>query len=55
MQPILSAKNLTKKFREFTAVDAVSFEIGEGEKLSPMIILSLLKKKWEPWIWKMLL
>lgn len=31
MQPILSVKNLTKKFGEFTAVDAVSFEIGEGE------------------------
>ncbi len=31
MQPILSVKNLTKKFGEFTAVDAVSFEIGGGE------------------------
>ncbi len=31
MQPILFVKNLTKKFREFTAVDAVSFEVGEGE------------------------
>lgn len=31
MQSILSVKNLTKKFGEFTAVNAVNFEIGEGE------------------------
>jgi len=31
MQPILSVKNLTKQFKNFKAVDGVSFEVGEGE------------------------
>ena len=31
--PILEAKNLTKKFGDFTAVDNVSFELREGEIL----------------------
>ena len=30
-EPIIYAKNLTKKFGAFTAVDAISFEIGKGE------------------------
>jgi ABC-2 type transport system ATP-binding protein len=28
---VISAKNLTKKFGDFTAVDAISFEVREGE------------------------
>lgn len=31
--PILSVSNLTKKFKQFTAVDNISFEIKEGEIL----------------------
>lgn len=31
MQSILSVKNLTKEFKNFKAVDNVSFEVGEGE------------------------
>jgi len=31
MNPILSVKNLTKQFKNFKAVDGVSFEVGEGE------------------------
>jgi len=31
MKPLVSARNLTKKFKEFTAVDGISFEIKEGE------------------------
>jgi sodium transport system ATP-binding protein len=31
MNPILSVKNLTKEFKNFKAVDGVSFEVGEGE------------------------
>src|SRR5215467_7606157 len=31
MQPIISVKNVTKKFKEVTAVDAVSFDVNAGE------------------------
>ncbi len=30
-RPIIYAKNLTKRFGDFTAVDAISFEVGKGE------------------------
>ncbi|MDH3710237.1 MAG: ABC transporter ATP-binding protein [Cyclobacteriaceae bacterium] len=30
-RPIIYAKNLTKRFGNFTAVDAISFEVGKGE------------------------
>ena len=31
MEPIIIAKNLTKKYNDLTAVDNISFEINEGE------------------------
>ena len=31
MPPILSVKNLTKEFKNFKAVDEVSFDVEEGE------------------------
>lgn len=31
MQPIISVKNVSKKFKEVTAVDAVSFDVNAGE------------------------
>lgn len=31
MQPVIQVKNLTKKFKNFKAVDGVSFEVEEGE------------------------
>ena len=31
MRTVIEAKNLTKKFGEFTAVDSINLEIGEGE------------------------
>jgi len=31
MSPIIEVKNLTKKFKEFTAVDNISFEVTNGE------------------------
>jgi len=31
MQPIISVKNVSKKFKEVTAVDAVSFDVHAGE------------------------
>jgi ABC-type dipeptide/oligopeptide/nickel transport system ATPase subunit len=31
MPPILKVDNLTKKYRKFTAVDHISFEVKEGE------------------------
>jgi ABC-2 type transport system ATP-binding protein len=30
-QPIITTKNLTKRFGDFTAVDAISFEVSKGE------------------------
>lgn len=33
MEPVLEAKNLTKKFGNFTAVDDISFSLAEGEVL----------------------
>ncbi|MGZ5283981.1 MAG: ABC transporter ATP-binding protein, partial [Bacteroidia bacterium] len=30
-EPIITAQNLTKKFGDFTAVDAISFEVMKGE------------------------
>ncbi len=33
MEPVLEVKNLTKKFGNFTAVDNISFSIGDGEIL----------------------
>ena len=31
MQPIISVKNITKKFKEVVAVDDVSFDVDAGE------------------------
>ena len=31
MNPAITAQNLTKRFGDFTAVDAISFEVGKGE------------------------
>lgn len=31
MENVISAKNLTKKFGTFTAVDSISFDVGKGE------------------------
>jgi ABC-2 type transport system ATP-binding protein len=31
VKPIITVNNLTKRFGEFTAVDDISFEVGEGE------------------------
>lgn len=31
MEKVIEVKNLTKKFGDFTAVDAISFEVGKGE------------------------
>ena len=31
MKPVLQVENLTKRYNGFTAVDHVSFEIGQGE------------------------
>lgn len=31
VEPILAVEALTKRFGGFTAVDAVSFEVGQGE------------------------
>jgi lipooligosaccharide transport system ATP-binding protein len=31
MEPLIKAENLTKKFKQFTAVDSISFEIRSGE------------------------
>ncbi len=31
MSPVISARNLTKKYKDFTAVDGISFEVAPGE------------------------
>lgn len=34
MEPILKIKNLTKEFKNFKAVDRVSFDVGEARKIT---------------------
>jgi len=42
MTSLVIAKNLVKKFKQFTAVNGISFEINEGECFGFLLVVEII-------------